>query len=123
MVRRLRVDVAEGQRMLAFSAFHIAVRVALGIGALAAGAVADLLIRDDNVFGTPEEDALRRDFTINAMAIHLNPDRFGTLVDFFGDPILPITAPFAGVVNYVVATPPVSEDEPLAMVSRVRAQE
>jgi poly(A) polymerase len=27
----------------------------------------DLLIREDNVFGTPEEDALRRDFTINAL--------------------------------------------------------
>jgi predicted deacylase len=44
----------------------------------------------------------------------------GRLVDFFGDPIAEIRAPFAGVVNYVVGTPPVSEGEPLAMVSRVR---
>ena len=28
---------------------------------------ADLLIRHDNTFGTPEEDAFRRDFTINAL--------------------------------------------------------
>jgi predicted deacylase len=47
--------------------------------------------------------------------------RLGTLFDFFGDPVAEITAPFAGVVTYVVATPPVSEGEPLAMVSRVAA--
>ncbi len=44
----------------------------------------------------------------------------GVLVDFFGDPMLEIKAPFAGVVNYVVGTPPVSEGEPVAMVSRIR---
>ena len=43
----------------------------------------------------------------------------GVLVDFFGDPIAAVKAPFAGIVNYVVATPPVSEGEPVAMVSRL----
>ncbi|MCI5142099.1 MAG: CBS domain-containing protein [Candidatus Electrothrix sp. ATG1] len=30
-----------------------------------------------------KQDLFRRDFTINAMALHLNPKRFGLLVDFF----------------------------------------
>jgi len=30
-----------------------------------------------------ECDLFRRDFTINAMAVHLNPDRFGVLIDIF----------------------------------------
>jgi len=34
----------------------------------------DLLIRDDNVFGTPEEDALRRDFTINQLFYDLGEE-------------------------------------------------
>ncbi len=29
-------------------------------------------------------DLYRRDFTVNALAVHLGPDRFGELVDFFG---------------------------------------
>ncbi len=29
-------------------------------------------------------DLFRRDFTVNALAVHLSPDRFGELVDFFG---------------------------------------
>lgn len=49
--------------------------------------------------------------------------RLGELVDLFGDPLETITAPFAGVVNYVIATPPASEGEPLAMVSRLRGPE
>jgi poly(A) polymerase len=42
---------------------------------------ADLLIRDDNVFGTPEEDALRRDFTINALFYDVNS---GNVIDHAG---------------------------------------
>ncbi len=33
--------------------------------------------------GSIKLDLFRRDFTINAMAIHLNPERFGTLADYF----------------------------------------
>jgi predicted deacylase len=43
----------------------------------------------------------------------------GELSDLFGEPIMDIRAPFAGVVNYVVGTPPVSEGEPLAMISKI----
>jgi poly(A) polymerase len=38
----------------------------------------DLLIRDDNLFGTMEEDALRRDFTINSLFYDVNK---GTVLD------------------------------------------
>ena len=41
-------------------------RAANGDGSGAEGD-GDLLIREDNLFGTPEEDALRRDFTINSL--------------------------------------------------------
>lgn len=36
------------------------------------GKAQDLLIRDDNLFGTVEEDALRRDFTINSLFYDVN---------------------------------------------------
>lgn len=45
--------------------------------------------------------------------------RLGRLVDPFGDEIAVIRSPIAGVVNYVVGTPPVRAGEPLAMVSRI----
>ncbi len=45
----------------------------------------------------------------------------GTITDMFGDRTHDVTAPFPGVVNYVLGTPPVREGEPLAMVSRIRA--
>lgn len=43
----------------------------------------------------------------------------GVIEDFFGDPVQEVRAPFAGIVNYVLGTPPVSTGEPLAMVSRI----
>ena len=46
----------------------------------------------------------------------------GELVDAFGRPLAEIRAPFGGVINYVLGTPPVSEGEPLAMVSRIAAE-
>ena len=47
----------------------------------------------------------------------------GVLVDFFGNPVQEVRAPFAGVVLYVVATPPVSEGEPLGFVGQIAAAE
>ncbi len=35
-------------------------------------------------FGTIKQDLFRRDFTINAMAVMLNKENFGELLDFFG---------------------------------------
>lgn len=46
----------------------------------------------------------------------------GVLMDFFGNSIQEIRAPFAGVVLYVVATPPVSEGEPLGMVGHIKQE-
>jgi poly(A) polymerase len=45
----------------------------------------DLLIREDNVFGTPEEDALRRDFTINALFYDANSGNVVDHADGLGD--------------------------------------
>ena len=43
----------------------------------------------------------------------------GRLTDPFGNLLHEVRAPFAGEVLYVVATPPVSEGEPLGMVGQV----
>lgn len=45
----------------------------------------------------------------------------GELFDPFGARIGEVRAPFAGVVNYVIGTPPAVEGQPLAMVSRIAA--
>jgi len=45
----------------------------------------------------------------------------GELFDPFGAKIGDVRAPFDGVVNYVIGTPPAVEGQPLAMVSRLAA--
>ena len=45
----------------------------------------------------------------------------GELFDPFGAKIAEVRAPFAGVVNYVIGTPPAVEGQPLGMVSRIAA--
>jgi predicted deacylase len=45
----------------------------------------------------------------------------GELYDAFGARIGEVRAPFAGIVNYVIGTPPAVEGQPLAMVSRISA--
>jgi len=59
--------------------------------------------------------AVREGYAVAAGAL------LGTLTDLFGESLGEVRAPFAGVVNYVIATPPISVGEPLAMVSRIRA--
>ena len=66
--------------------------------------------------GTLEDDQYRRDFTVNAMAIHLTPDRFGALID-----------PFDGrrdLERQTIDTPldpeETFEDDPLRMIRAAR---
>ena len=46
----------------------------------------------------------------------------GVLTDFFGNTLQEIRAPFAGIVLYVLATPPVSQGEPLGMVGHIKPE-
>ena len=44
----------------------------------------------------------------------------GVLTDLFGNQVQEVRAPFEGEVLYVVATPPVSQGEPLGMVGQIK---
>ena len=76
-------------------------------------------LTDYQVISSPQDGifrpAVRDGYTIS------KGGKLGVLVDFFGDEIQEIRAPFSGVINYVIGTPPVSEGEPVAMISRIQS--
>lgn len=66
--------------------------------------------------GTLDDDISRRDFTINAMAICVNADRFGQLVDRFGG----IADLNAGIIRTPLDPDITFSDDPLRMLRAVR---
>jgi poly(A) polymerase len=78
--RRFRLaHVFFGPKIIETATFRANPREVLGDDLPEGEEPAELLIRHDNVFGTAEEDARRRDFTINGLFYDLGP---GQVIDY-----------------------------------------
>ncbi len=74
---------------------------------------ADLLIRQDNTFGDPHEDAIRRDFTINGLFYDLERDE---VIDYVGG----VTDLRAGVVRTIGAPDVRFREDPIRVLRAIK---
>jgi poly(A) polymerase len=74
---------------------------------------ADLLIRQDNTFGDPHEDAIRRDFTINGLFYDLERDE---VIDYIGG----VSDLRAGVVRTIGAPDVRFREDPIRILRAIK---